>query len=330
MHSPVIRSPQMHQGTPQLIKDPQKPRFDSPILKKKIEVESAVSLKCRSKMNMDKIPNSPITNTISNKKNFFNTVKFNQQTRNVRSDLNNNGALGDEEVNNNNNDTTEAEPQARVPATDKTPENDQSVAACQSPIAPEILGAKEKQVPAASHVEKLLVERLLIRKDLKLNSMQERIKQIEAEMDSIKATHAIVVQELQEEVRNKDQHISRLQDENNRLKSLPGLYILQLLLYLTFVPRKLFECVTYIPKSVFWRVYGFYSSVFICSADCSESVCFFLELQAIKLRFWVSDRLFKKDKKSPPPKKKYQFKSEVKKNQDNTKQIKRRNKRLKA
>merc|ERR1719369_2060065 len=64
-------------------------------------------------MNMDKIPNSPI----SNKKNFFNTVKFNQQTRNVRSDLNNNGALGDEEVNNNNNnnDTTEAEaePQAR-------------------------------------------------------------------------------------------------------------------------------------------------------------------------------------------------------------------------
>merc|ERR1719369_173352 len=68
-------------------------------------------------MNMDKIPNSPITNTISNKKNFFNTVKFNQQTRNVRSDLNNNGALGDEEVNNNNNnnDTTEAEaePQAR-------------------------------------------------------------------------------------------------------------------------------------------------------------------------------------------------------------------------
>merc|ERR1719427_2399732 len=54
-------------------------------------------------MNMDKIPNSPITNTISNKKNFFNTVKFNQQTRNVRSDLNNNGALGDEEVNNNNN-----------------------------------------------------------------------------------------------------------------------------------------------------------------------------------------------------------------------------------
>merc|ERR1719427_1526185 len=174
-------------------------------------------------MNMDKIPNSPITNTISNKKNFFNTVKFNQQTRNVRSDLNNNGALGDEEVNNNNNnDTTEAKPQARVPAADKTPEkNDQSVAACQSPIAPEILGAKEKQVPAASHVEKLLVERLLIRKDLKLNSMQERIKQIEAEMDSIKATHAIVVQ-LQEEVRNKDHHISRLQDENNRLKSLPG------------------------------------------------------------------------------------------------------------
>merc|ERR1719186_1203304 len=138
-------------------------------------------------------------------------------------------------------------------------------------------------------------------------------------MDSIKC------EELQEEVRNKDHHISRLQDENNRLKSLPGLYILQLLLYLTFVPRKLFECVTHIPTSVFWRVYGFYSSVFICSADCSESVCFFLELQAIKLRFWVSDRLFKKDKKSPPSKKKYQFKSEVKKNQE-SKQIKRRNK----
>eukprot|EP00088_Acartia_fossae_P038852 TRINITY_DN40318_c0_g2_i1.p1 TRINITY_DN40318_c0_g2~~TRINITY_DN40318_c0_g2_i1.p1 ORF type:complete len:150 (-),score=26.42 TRINITY_DN40318_c0_g2_i1:41-490(-) len=126
-------------------------------------------------------------------------------------------------------------------------------------------------------------------------------------MDQIKEKHAKIVEEMEKDSKEKDSEIVRLQTENCELKSLPGISLLIILSYLLAPVYRLtgtisLSCINLI-KRIFEPIIGFYLFIFNTSADWSETVCYFIEYNAIKLRWKLTEiREEKKERQSPKPK----------------------------
>eukprot|EP00088_Acartia_fossae_P005206 TRINITY_DN12282_c0_g1_i16.p1 TRINITY_DN12282_c0_g1~~TRINITY_DN12282_c0_g1_i16.p1 ORF type:complete len:338 (-),score=84.36 TRINITY_DN12282_c0_g1_i16:693-1706(-) len=311
MNSPVLRSPQLHQGTPILkTLDLKKKQPDTPILKnlnlhksqKQADTPILKALDINQRQKLGSIAQSPISSVIKDKKKFFKTVKFNTEINFCQDDNNNNNVEAD-----NNNNNCEEDELKKGKVTPVTPPKTRPPSLeVDSPIAPEMVKARENCDLTGSEVEKLLMERLLIRKDLKLASMQDRITEIQSQMKEIKEKNTRVVKRLEEEAKRKDSEISRLQMENEELKELPGLFFLQLLVHVLQQTHLLawaaLQKVTFV-QIVFGRIFGFYSWIFNASADCSEAACFFIEFTAIKLRIKLEEfKNLRKFHKSLQPK----------------------------
>jgi len=380
MQSPVLRSPQLHQGTPTILKANRKIIADSPILKagnRKIEADTPTQIKAANKklevldtptqikaankkleaankkleVDVDapvviktaqkkliehdtpttklkaaarkaSVLESPISSVLKSKKRFFKAVKFNEEISSFQDDNNNYNEyqeikpfkidksdmtekkLGKEDVPTMPSPENCSEPCKFEPSICTTPEDKRAWSeGTESPLAPGILKAREKNDLTGSEVEKLLLERLLIRKDLKLASMQERIKEIQNEMELIKENHANLFKSLRQDAEEKECVIARLQAENNELKSLPGISLLQTILYLCKLPALALSYILYSPLVMYNKVWKFYSCIFHRSADWAEAMCFFIELSAIKLRWKLRECMkSRKPVLSPPPK----------------------------
>jgi len=265
---------------------------------------------------------SPISSVLKSKKRFFKAVKFNEEISSFQDDNNNYNEyqeikpfkidksdmtekkLGKEDVPTMPSPENCSEPCKFEPSICTTPEDKRAWSeGTESPLAPGILKAREKNDLTGSEVEKLLLERLLIRKDLKLASMQERIKEIQNEMELIKENHANLFKSLRQDAEEKECVIARLQAENNELKSLPGISLLQTILYLCKLPALALSYILYSPLVMYNKVWKFYSCIFHRSADWAEAMCFFIELSAIKLRWKLRECMkSRKPVLSPPPK----------------------------
>jgi len=265
---------------------------------------------------------SPISSVLKSKKRFFKAVKFNEEISSFQDDNNNYNEyqeikpfkidksdmtekkLGKEDVPTMPSPENCSEPCKFEPSICTTPEDKRAWSeGTESPLAPGILKAREKNDLTGSEVEKLLLERLLIRKDLKLASMQERIKEIQNEMELIKENHANLFKSLRKEAEDKESVIERLQAENNELKSLPGISLLQTILYLCKLPALALSYILYSPLVMYNKVWKFYSCIFHRSADWAEAMCFFIEFSAIKLRWKLRECMkSRKPVLSPPPK----------------------------
>jgi len=177
----------------------------------------------------------------------------------------------------------------------------------ESPLAPGNMQFREKNDMTGSEVEKVLLERLLMRKDLKLANMQQRIQEIQTQMDLIKDNNN---KSLKTEAEEKVNEIDRLQAENESLRNLPGIDLLQFLLYLCVLiksilsmPAKVAHGVISVLFSPLALFVGFYKWIFYSSANLAETGCYFIEYSAIKLRMRIGNHMKPavKTPLSPPP-----------------------------
>jgi len=95
----------------------------------------------------------------------------------------------------------------------------------ESPLAPGILKAQEdsNKMMNGTEMEKLLLERLLLRKDYRLKNIEAKLCETEAEFEKEKAEKDAEIAGLRDIIVDKNIRIKKLQSEYVRLLQIPGL-----------------------------------------------------------------------------------------------------------
>jgi len=97
----------------------------------------------------------------------------------------------------------------------------------QSPLAPGKLQAREKtMMMSRSDMEKMLLERLLLRKELRLKTISEKLEKVEKELLFTQESSQTQTAELQEIIVDHQNTIKLIQGKYNGLKKTRGLHFL--------------------------------------------------------------------------------------------------------
>jgi len=95
----------------------------------------------------------------------------------------------------------------------------------ESPLAPGILKAQEdsNKMMNGAEMEKVLLERLLLRKDYRLKNIEAKLSETEAEFEKEKAEKDVEISGLRDIIAENNKSITKLQSEYVRLLQIPGL-----------------------------------------------------------------------------------------------------------
>eukprot|EP00088_Acartia_fossae_P012627 TRINITY_DN16528_c0_g1_i1.p1 TRINITY_DN16528_c0_g1~~TRINITY_DN16528_c0_g1_i1.p1 ORF type:complete len:262 (-),score=38.25 TRINITY_DN16528_c0_g1_i1:143-895(-) len=96
----------------------------------------------------------------------------------------------------------------------------------ESPIAPGTLKARENKM-VCSEMEKLLLERLLLRKDLRIKTIQTKLQEVEKELATEKEQNEIEIKELRRQLAEQKDKFTSLQEKFQEIENTPGLGGLQ-------------------------------------------------------------------------------------------------------